>query len=88
VGKDIIHIAVWKKNDERTAYNIAYYDGGSKRTFVKRFNVTGITRDKEYDLTQGSSGSKLLYFTANANSESEIVKVQLASQLYSTHQRI
>jgi len=77
VGKDIIHIAVWKKNDERTAYNIAYYDGGSKRTFVKRFNVTGITRDKEYDLTQGSSGSKLLYFTANANSESEIVKVQL-----------
>ncbi len=77
VGKDIIHIAVWKKNDERTAYNMAYYDGGSKRAFVKRFNVTGITRDKEYDLTQEATGSKVLYFTANQNSESEIVKVQL-----------
>jgi topoisomerase-4 subunit A len=77
VGKDIIHIAVWQKNDERTAYNVAYYDGGSKRTFAKRFNVTGVTRDKEYDLTQGSAGSKLWYFTANPNSESEIVKVQL-----------
>ncbi|MBL7779286.1 MAG: DNA gyrase/topoisomerase IV subunit A [Chitinophagales bacterium] len=77
IGKDIIHIAVWKKNDERTAYNLAYYDGGSKRTFVKRFNVTGITRDKEYDLTQGAAGSKVLYFTANPNSESELVKVQL-----------
>lgn len=77
VGKDIIYINVWKKNDERTAYNMAYYDGASKRTFVKRFNVTGITRDKEYDLTQGTAGSKVLYFTANPNSESEIVKVQL-----------
>lgn len=77
VGKDIIHVAVWKKNDERTAYNIAYYDGGSKRTYVKRFNVTGITRDKEYDLTQGTAGTKVIYFTANSNSESEIVKVQL-----------
>lgn len=77
VGKDIIHIAVWKKNDERTAYNMCYYDGGSKRAFVKRFNVTGITRDKEYDLTQGTSGSKVLYFTANPNAESELVRVQL-----------
>lgn len=77
VGKDIIHIAVWKKNDERTAYNMCYYDGASKRAFVKRFNVTGITRDKEYDLTQGTSGSKVLYFTANPNAESEIVRVQL-----------
>jgi topoisomerase-4 subunit A len=77
IGKDILHIAVWKKNDERTAYNMAYYDGASKRTFVKRFNVTGITRDKDYDLTQGTAGSKVLYFTANANSESELVKVQL-----------
>jgi len=77
IGKDIVHIAVWKKNDERTAYNLAYYDGGSKRAFVKRFNVTGITRDKEYDLTQGASGSKLLYFSANPNSESELVRVQL-----------
>jgi topoisomerase-4 subunit A len=77
IGKDIIHIAVWKKNDERTAYNMCYYDAKSKRAFVKRFNVTGVTRDKEYDLTQGSSGSKVLYFTYNPNSESEIVKVQL-----------
>jgi topoisomerase-4 subunit A len=77
IGKDIIHIAVWKKNDERTAYNMIYYDGASKRSFVKRFNVTGITRDKEYDLTQGTAGSKVLYFTANPNSESELVKVQL-----------
>lgn len=77
VGKDIIHIAVWQKGDERTAYNMAYYDGQTKRAFAKRFNVTGVTRDKEYDLTQGSAGSKVLYFTANPNSESEIVKVQL-----------
>ena len=77
VGKDIIHVAVWKKNDERTAYNLAYYDGGSKRTYVKRFNVTGVTRDKEYDLAQGTPGTKVIYFTANSNSESEIVKVQL-----------
>ena len=77
IGKDILHIGVWKKNDERTAYNMAYYDGGSKRAFVKRFNVTGVTRDKEYDITQESAGSKVLYFTANQNSESEIVKVQL-----------
>ncbi len=77
VGKDILHIAVWQKGDERTAYNMAYYDGKSKRTFVKRFHVTGVTREKEYDLTQGSPGTKVLYFTANPNSESEIVKVQL-----------
>jgi len=77
VGKDIIHVAVWKKNDERTAYNMAYYDGASKRAYVKRFNVTGVTRDKEYDLAQGTAGTKVLYFTANQNSESEIVKVQL-----------
>lgn len=77
VGKDIIYVSVWKKNDERTAYNMAYYDGGSKRTFVKRFNVTGVTRDKDYDLTQGAAGSKVLYFAANQNSETEKVKVQL-----------
>ncbi|MCS6935874.1 MAG: DNA gyrase/topoisomerase IV subunit A [Chitinophagales bacterium] len=76
-GKDIIHIAVWRRNDERTAYNMAYYDGASKRTYVKRFHVTGVTRDKEYDLTQGAPGSKVLYFTANPNSESERVRVQL-----------
>ncbi len=77
IGKEIIYINVWKKNDERMAYNMAYYDGGTKRAFVKRFNVTGVTRDKDYDLTQGTPGSKVLYFTANPNAESEIVKVQL-----------
>ncbi|OJV25562.1 MAG: DNA topoisomerase IV [Bacteroidetes bacterium 37-13] len=77
IGKEIIHIAVWKKGDDRTAYNMVYYDGASKRTFVKRFNVTSITRNTEYDLTQGTTGSKVLYFTVNPNSESEIVRVQL-----------
>lgn len=77
IGKDIIHVAVWLKSDERTTYNMIYLDGKSGRTFAKRFNVTAITRDKEYDLTQGTKGSKVLYFTANPNGESEIVQVQL-----------
>lgn len=78
VGKDIIHVAVWKKNDERTTYNMAYLDGKTGRSFVKRFNVTAITRDREYDLTQGNPNSKLLYFSANPNGEAEIVTVHLA----------
>lgn len=78
VGKDIIHTAVWLKSDERTTYNMIYLDGKSGRAFAKRFNVTAITRDKEYDLTQGSKGSKVLYFTSNANGESETVNVQLS----------
>ncbi|MBX2927616.1 MAG: DNA gyrase/topoisomerase IV subunit A [Saprospiraceae bacterium] len=78
VGKDLIHVAVWKKNDERTTYNMAYLDGKSGRSFVKRFNVTAITRDREYDLTQGNPNSKLLYFSANPNGEAEIVIVTLA----------
>jgi topoisomerase-4 subunit A len=77
VGKDIIHVAVWKKNDERTTYNMVYSDGKTGRSFAKRFNVTAITRDKEYDLTSGEKGSKLLYFTANNNGEAEIVNIQL-----------
>lgn len=77
IGKDIIHVAVWHKSDDRTTYNMMYLDGKSGRTFAKRFNVTAITRDKEYDLTQGSKGSKVLYFTSNPNGESEIVQVQL-----------
>lgn len=77
VGKNIIHVAVWKKGDERTTYNMAYLDGETGRSMVKRFNVTAITRDKEYDLTKGTKGSKLLYFTANPNGESEIIGVQL-----------
>ncbi|MCB0527286.1 MAG: DNA gyrase/topoisomerase IV subunit A [Saprospiraceae bacterium] len=78
VGKDIIHIAVWKKNDERTTYNMAYVDAKSGRTYVKRFNVTAITRDKEYQLGSDAKGSKMLYFTANPNGESEVVTVTLS----------
>ncbi|MES2267606.1 MAG: DNA gyrase/topoisomerase IV subunit A [Bacteroidota bacterium] len=77
VGKDIVHVAVFKKNDERTVYNMIYKDGQSGVSYIKRFAVTGVTRDKEYDLTKGSKGSKVLYFTANPNGEAEVVNVQL-----------
>lgn len=77
VGKDIIHIAVWKKNDERTTYNLIYSDGKSGINYAKRFNVTAITRGTDYDLTMGNDNSKLLYFTANPNGESEVVGIQL-----------
>lgn len=78
VGKDILYVSVWKKGDERKVYNAVYIDGGSKRTYVKRFNVTGITRDKEYDITKGAKGSKLLYVTGNPNGEAEIINIQLS----------
>jgi topoisomerase IV subunit A len=77
VGKDLIHIAVFKKNDERTVYNMIYRDGKAGAVFIKRFPVTGVTRDKQYDLTKGTKGSEVLYFTANPNGEAEIVEVQL-----------
>jgi topoisomerase-4 subunit A len=77
VGKEIIHVAVFKKNDERTIYNLIYKDGQSGVSYIKRFAVTGVTRDKEYDLTKGSKGSKVLYFSANPNGEAEVVNVQL-----------
>ena len=77
VGKNIIHVAVFKKKDKRTVYNMIYKDGKSNATFMKRFSVTSITRDKEYDLTAGNKNSKLLYFTANPNGEAEIVTVNL-----------
>ncbi len=77
VGKDIIHVAVFKKNDERTVYNLIYKDGESGTAFIKRFSVLGITRDKEYDLTKGTKGSRVLYFSANPNGEAEVVNVQL-----------
>jgi len=77
VGKDIIHIAVFKKNDKRTVYNVIYKDGKDGNIMIKRFNVTGITRDKEYDLTKGSPNSKVLYFTNNPNGEAEVIKVNL-----------
>ncbi|MCP9237417.1 DNA gyrase/topoisomerase IV subunit A [Lewinella sp. JB7] len=78
VGKDIIHVNVWKKGDERTTYNMVYLDGKTGRAMAKRFNVTAITRDREYDLTKGHKGSKLLYFSANPNGEAEIITAQLS----------
>lgn len=77
VGKGIIHAAVFKKGDKRTIFNMIYFDGGTKRTFMKRFAVTSITMDKEYDLTAGNPKSKVLYFTANPNGEAEVVTVKL-----------
>lgn len=78
VGKDIIHCDVWLKTDDRTTYNMIYLDAASGRAYAKRFNVTAITRDKEYDLTKGGKGSKVLYFATYANGEAEIVNVQLS----------
>ncbi len=78
VGKDIIHVAVWKKNDIRMTYNMIYFDSKSGKSYAKRFNVTSITRDREYDLTRGGKDSKVLYFSANPNSESEIVTIMLS----------
>ncbi|EMR02198.1 DNA gyrase/topoisomerase IV subunit A [Cesiribacter andamanensis] len=80
VGKDILHVGVFRKNDERMVYNAIYVDGETGRTMVKRFQVLGITRDKEYDVTKGAKGSKLLYFTANPNGEAEVVTVHLTAQ--------
>lgn len=79
LGKDIIHVAVFRKNDERMVYNMVYADGKTSTSRVKRFNVGGITRDKEYDLTTGKKDSKVLYFSANPNGEAEIVTVQLSA---------
>ncbi|OQA97241.1 MAG: DNA gyrase subunit A [Bacteroidetes bacterium ADurb.Bin217] len=76
-GKNIIHIAVFRKNDERTIYNVAYRDGKSGITYMKRFAVTGITRDKVYDVSKGTPNSKIMYFSANPNGEAEIIKVYL-----------
>ena len=75
VGKNIIYLAVFKKNDSRTIYNVVYRDGRKGYYFIKRFNVTSVTRDREYDLTQGKEGSRVLYFTANPNGEAEVIKI-------------
>jgi topoisomerase-4 subunit A len=79
VGKNIIHVAIFKKNDKRTIYNMIYRDGKGGTSYMKRFYVTGITRDKEYDLANGKPNSKVLYFTANPNGEAEIVTIYLRS---------
>ncbi len=78
IGKDIIHAAVFKKNDERTTYNMIYADGKGGKSFAKRFNVTGVTRDKDYDLTKGDEKSKVHYLTINPNGEAELVKIVLS----------
>jgi len=80
VGKEIIHVAVFKKNDERTVYNMIYKDGQSGVSFIKRFSVVGVTRDKEYDLTKGTKGTRVSYFSANPNGEAEVVNIQLKPQ--------
>jgi topoisomerase-4 subunit A len=77
VGENVVHIDVFRRNDERTIYNMVYQDGKNGGAYVKRFAVVGITRDKEYTLTKGKPGSKVLYFTANPNGEAETIKVAL-----------
>ncbi|RLC25834.1 MAG: DNA gyrase/topoisomerase IV subunit A, partial [Deltaproteobacteria bacterium] len=77
VGKDVLHIAVYKKNDDRTIYNLIYRDGLRGPSRVKRFAATSMMRDKEYDVTKGSEGSKILYFTCNPNGEAEVIRVIL-----------
>lgn len=88
MGKDLIYVDVFRKNDELKVYNVVYFDGKSKTTFVKRFNVLGVIRDKEYDVTQGSPGSKILYFTANYNSEAEVISVFLSSMAKARNKEI
>ena len=82
VGNDIIHIDIFRKNDQRTIYNAIYRDGKKGIYYMKRFAVTGVARDKEYDLTQGKDGSRVMYFTANPNGEAEVIKIQLKPALH------
>ena len=77
VGENVVHIDVFRKNDERTIYNMVYQDGKAGNAFVKRFAVMGVNRDKDYSLTKGKAGSKVLYFSANPNGEAEIIRVFL-----------
>lgn len=79
IGKDIIHVAIFLKGDERTTYNMIYSDGKTGVSYAKRFNVTGITRDKEYDLTKGDDKSRVHYFSVNPNGEAEVVKITLSA---------
>jgi len=77
IGKDIIHVAVFDKSDKRTIYNMMYRDGKSGPSYIKRFNVSGVTRDKAYDLTNGTNGSQVVYFSHNPNGEAEVVTILL-----------
>jgi topoisomerase-4 subunit A len=88
VGKNILWLGVFKKNDTRTIYNVVYRDGKGGSCFMKRFNITGITRERENDLTQGTPGSRVMYFTANPNGEAEVIKVTLEASVQNAHPRM
>ncbi len=88
VGKNILWLGVFKKNDKRTIYNVVYRDGRNGSCYMKRFSITGITRDRENDLTQGTPGSRVMYFTANPNGEAEIIKVTLEASVLNAHPRM
>ena len=88
VGKNVLWLSVFKKNDKRTIYNLVYRDGKSGPCYIKRFNVTGITRDREVDLTLGTPGTKVMYFTANPNGEAEVIKVTLEASVQAAHPRM
>ncbi|MDE6011136.1 MAG: DNA gyrase/topoisomerase IV subunit A, partial [Prevotella sp.] len=88
VGKNVMWLNVFKKNDKRTIYNMVYRDGRQGPCYIKRFNVTGITRDREVDTTQGTPGTKVLYFTANPNGEAEVIKVTLDASVQIAHPRM
>jgi DNA topoisomerase IV subunit A (EC 5.99.1.3) len=77
VGKNILYVNIFKKNDKRTIYNVVYRDGKEGFHYIKRFNITAMTRDKEYDVAQGTPGSRIVYFSANPNGEAEVIKVTL-----------
>jgi topoisomerase IV subunit A len=77
VGKNVLYVNIFKKNDKRTIYNVVYRDGKEGFHYIKRFNITSITRDREYDVTQGTPGSRIVYFTANPNGEAEVIKITL-----------
>ena len=75
IGKNVLHVAIFEKNDNRTIYNLVYRDGKVGATYMKRFSVTGVTRDKEYNMTMGTEGSRILYFSANPNGEAEVLRI-------------
>ena len=88
VGKNVMWLGVFKKSDKRTIYNVVYRDGKKGPCYIKRFNITGITRDREYDVTMGTPGSKLMYFTANPNGEAEVIKITLDASVQATNPRM
>ena len=88
VGKNVMWLGVFKKSDKRTIYNVVYRDGKKGPCYIKRFNITGITRDREYDLTSGTPNSKVMYFTANPNGEAEVIKITLDASVQATNPRM